>query len=201
MKELLGRISRRRVLIFFGVGAAATATLFLGRPRARLPASGAGKRDLSQKERLAVLATATTFMGILFGRTLTSEDQVELLDRLNFTIAQDPTRLQDYAELKLYLDYTARRQGATAFVLSTTATQSELLDRLMSIRFRWWQVLLSREFGGQSARFQRIVTVIVPGLAWLYANSGVPWRARGYDRWPGIPGDWRDVLRPGNPIP
>jgi hypothetical protein len=37
----------------------------------------------------------------------------------------------------------------------------------------------------------------VPDIVWLYRYSGAPWRARGYERWPGIPGDWHEYLTAG----
>jgi hypothetical protein len=41
----------------------------------------------------------------------------------------------------------------------------------------------------------------IPSLEWLYRHSAAAWRARGYTRWPGIPGDWRETLVAGAPYP
>ncbi len=201
MKATLDRSFRRRLLISIAFGTTATAAGLLAKLRSQFPKAEKGSRDGSPAAREQVMDAAIKFMSRLFGHQLTAEDRHELLERLEFAVAHEPKRLWDYADLKRYLDDRARERGAVDFLTSGSDDQDAILDKLMTARFSRWQVELLREFPGRAGRYHRIVTVIIPGLSWLYANSGVTWRARGYERWQGIPGDWREVLAPGKSLP
>jgi hypothetical protein len=200
MHEALNHISRRRALVFIGAGAAAAALLLRDSIRHVLPREAAAVRDDADVRTNEVMLTSTAFMGALFGRELTAADRDELLERLDFSVVHAPGRLQGYADLKRHLDNSARRQGASEFSAAPVVIQARIVDRLMSTHYRRWQARLLRLLTGSLGQHYRIVVITVPALAWLYANSGVPWRARGYQRWQGIPGDWREILHAGPSI-
>jgi hypothetical protein len=60
--------------------------------------------------------------------------------------------------------------------------------------------ILSRLSVGERDHY-RMRWSIVPSLGWMYRHSAAAWRARGYARWPGVAGDWHEVLAPGAPYP
>jgi len=203
MSEPLPDISRRRLLKYFGVAGitAAAAMLMPGILREPWPYAEGVDDDLSEPARRAVLTTTIAFMGALFGRNLIREDQAELRERLEYTVAQEPERLQHYAVLARRLDRWAGNSGAPGFARASAGTQTQILDGMMNIRHQTlWARLLSR-ISAPTARHYRMRSHTIPALGWLYGNSGVAWRARGYERWPGIPGNWREILSAGKPYP
>lgn len=52
--------------------------------------------------------------------------------------------------------------------------------------------------GSEQEQFRRRMHITtIPHLRRIYLASGVPWRRRGYQSWPGIPGDPRAYTRQG----
>jgi hypothetical protein len=200
--------TRRRFLILASAGGAALAGVISYGPHrvGSLWRQAFARQDSDSSAPSAIVAehsaqTAVAFMSALFGHPLTQEDRTELLERLAYTVTQLPHRAADYALLASGLDRMARDAGAASFIDATESAKATLVEDLMRIdptalRFR----VLKRLSSDYAREFEmRIKTV--PALALLYKGSGVPWRARGYHRWPGIPGDWREIVTPGNPYP
>jgi hypothetical protein len=203
MSGPLPGVSRRRLLKFAGVGgiAAAASVLIPGIWREPWPYAGGVDDDLSAQARRATLTTTIAFMGALFGRALTGEDQKDLRERLEYTVEKEPSRLQAYAVLARRLDQSARNSGALEFAAAPAGAQTQILDGMMSIRHETLRARLLSRISAPAARHYRMRSYTIPALCWLYANSGVAWRARGYERWPGIPGNWREILSAGKPYP
>ena len=203
MDSAATRVSRRRLLVMAGAGgiAAAAAALL---PRSflnSLPYAADPPDDEVEASRQLVLQSSVVFLGVLFGRELHQADREELRERLAYTVEQEPPRLEDYTVLVRHLDRLAIHRGAGSFATANDATQSAVLDEVMRIHPRSLTARVMMRMSQASARHYRMRSATIPALSWLYANSGVAWRARGYRRWPGIPGNWRDVLAPGNPYP
>ncbi|HZO24247.1 MAG TPA: twin-arginine translocation signal domain-containing protein [Steroidobacteraceae bacterium] len=159
-------------------------------------------RRLSSTERVTpALARVVVFLGALFGRELSEADQRDLSDRLAFAVAAEPRLAEDYEVLAAHLDRFGRKAGATEFLTASDAQRETVIDHVMRIgppslvERAWSHLVRSRKLYYQM-RFETI-----PQLQWLYRHSGVPWRARGYTRWQGIPGDWREYTRAGPPYP
>jgi hypothetical protein len=187
-------LTRRRTFILGGLGAAALAFAGL----AWLPRKAAlGNSPLEQ-----TIATLLAFTGALFGRDLAehAEDAADLADRLATFASADPLR-RECAVLAHYLDELAAKQGAASFSSCSGAQQQTIVDRIMSIGPKSLRTrVLSRVSPGMHEHYwMRWSTV--PMLAWMYRHSAAAWRTRGYARWPGIAGDWHEVLSPGPPYP
>jgi hypothetical protein len=145
----------------------------------------------------STLDTVITFIGALFGRALSDTDSAELRERLAETLSQQPGRAQDYSVLAQQLDRLARDAGAAGFIMANTAQRGGIVDQIMHIDpGATWSRILAHLSPGRR-QYYRMRSTTVPDLVWLYRYSGVPWRARGYDRWPGIPGDWHEYLTAG----
>jgi hypothetical protein len=200
------RVSRRRLLILGAVGSAIGAAIWLKPMLRRSRSQQVSIADLNApaatltRDMEGTLDTVITFIGALFGRVLSDTDRTELRERLAETLSQEPGRAQDYTVLAQQLDRLARDAGAAGFVKANTAQRGSIVDQIMHIDpGTMWSRILAHLTPGRG-RYYRIRSTTVPDLVWLYRYSGVPWRARGYERWPGIPGDWHEYLTPGKTI-
>ena len=192
------RVSRRRLLILAAVGSAVGAVIWLKPMLRRSRSQQVSIADLS-----APAATITRDMGstldtvITFIGALSDTDSAELRERLAETLSQQPGRAQDYSVLAQQLDRLARDAGAAGFIMANTAQRGGIVDQIMHIDpGATWSRILAHLSPGRR-QYYRMRSTTVPDLVWLYRYSGVPWRARGYDRWPGIPGDWHEYLTAG----
>lgn len=197
--EGLKPLGRRRLLIVSGMGAIALAAVGLGslRHREETAQNTSGPGDASADAKM----TALSFIGALFGRTLSELDIADLSERLDYLLNSSAPFNHECTVLAHYLDGLARERHASTFSSSSTAQKHSIVDALMRIDSK---SILSRALARLSASARdhyRMRWSIVPQLEWIYRNSGAAWRARGYTRWPGIPGDWHDVLTPGPPYP
>lgn len=148
-------------------------------------------------DRARLLGHVVTFIGDLHGRPLTDTDTAELRDRLEFSIEAEPSRWLEYRQLIDWLDARCRAQGVGQYGGAGAASRARAITELMAIDpYSRTANALSR-VSKRAARVYSLRRDTVHELVWLYNNSGVPWRARGYRRWPGIPGDWREVLAAG----
>ena len=197
------KVSRRRLLILAAVGGAVGAVIWLKPMLRRGRSQQISIADLNApavtltRDMEATLDTVVTFIGALFGHTLSDTDSAELRERLTETLAQEPGRAQDYAVLAHELDHLARATGAGGFVMANSAQRSSIVDEIMHIDPGTpWSRILAHLTPGRR-QYYRMRSTTVPDLVWLYRYSGVPWRARGYERWPGIPGDWHEYLTAG----
>lgn len=193
-----GRTSRRRFL--YGAAALVALAGAAGWFR-RLHGTGAPAAPGPGVAPPATLAPVVAFLGTLFGRELSAVDRTELSDRVAFATAATPGLGTDYDFLARHLDRFGEEAGAAGFLAASPAQREAVVERIMSIgppsvfERVWAHLVHSRK------RYYHMRFETVPQLAWLYRHSGVPWRARGYARWPGIPGEWREYTRTGAPYP
>jgi hypothetical protein len=98
------------------------------------------------------------------------------------------------------LDRLAHSFGSNSFAATDDARRTAIVLQIMQIDPASLRARLLAHLSPE--RYQRYrARLMLPALTWLYRHSGVPWRARGYTRWPGIPGSWREYLKPGNAYP
>jgi hypothetical protein len=156
-----------------------------------------GALDISLETKLATIA----FMGALYGRNLSQSDVADLSDRLDFRIANDEDFPRDCEVLVQHLDAMAGRLGAATFRACDDSQRDSIVQRIMTINNRSLVSRLLAHLSSSQYQYYRIRWWTVAQLTWIYRQSAAAWRARGYTRWPGIPGDWHDVLAPGAPYP
>lgn len=134
------------------------------------------------------------FLGTFFDRDFSEEDRLELIDRLSFAMNTDAAVVADYRLLAKHANRLAVAEGARSLLLASEVQRRAAIAHLAE--FDPYS-LVSRLMSRMSERYlaySRIRANIIPSAAWLYRHSGVPWRARGYRRWPGIPGAWTEYL-------
>jgi hypothetical protein len=146
-------------------------------------------------------ATVAEFAGALFGRELSDEDRDDLRARLRDAVSVMPENAVDYTALAYQADQLARHVGAADFRTANADQREAIVGRIMSLEVRSPWPRLFAHLSSRQARESRTRAWTIPNLANLYRSSAVPWRARGYRRWPGIPGDWQDILTAGPPAP
>jgi hypothetical protein len=139
-------------------------------------------------------ATMVAFLGTFFDRDFSEEDRLELIDRLSFAMSTDAAVFADYRLLAKHANRLAVAEGARSLASANEVQRHVAIGHLAD--FDPYS-LVSRLMSRMSERYRaysRIRANIIPSVAWLYRHSGVPWRARGYRRWPGIPGAWTDYV-------
>jgi hypothetical protein len=147
-----------------------------------------------------IKATVLAFVGVMFGRTLVGEDRADMSDRLDLFF-DDAEMRHEGAVLSRYLDEQAQARAGAAFVACDDMQQEAILTQVMTIDPRSVKARVLSRLSSSQADYYRMRWSIVSSLAWLYRHSAAAWRARGYARWPGVAGDWHDVLAPGAPYP
>ncbi len=143
-----------------------------------------------------VLQTVTEFTAAIFGVALSDDDRKELRGRFSYAARKDSGWRNEYRWLAAYLDSLADDAESARFV-DVPAGQKEQIMRLAlaideSSRAQRLHAFL-RADGRKLLRMRRST---FPHLAYVYQNSGVPWRHRGYKSWPGRPGDRLAYTRP-----
>jgi hypothetical protein len=144
--------------------------------------------------------TLLTFLGALFGREFSPPDAADLSERLAAFTANDELR-RDCEELAGHLDRLAAARGAPGFRACDASQQERIVGQIMAIDPKSFRARLLAKFLPERREYYRMRWSAVPALAWMYRHSGAAWRARGYSRWPGVPGDWHEVTQPGAPYP
>lgn len=193
----LKALNRRRVLNLGTLSAASLVALGL----TRLPRHTAMGRDGGPLLSGDATPTVLAFMGALFGRVLSARDAADLSDRLNYGFARSKAFTEDCGVLARFLDKSARERGAPSFESCDAAQKDSIVGDLMRIDARSAIArLLSRSAPSERA-YYRMRSSTVGRLAWIYRHSSAAWRARGYRRWPGVAGNWHEVLEPGAPYP
>jgi hypothetical protein len=187
-------VSRRGLLMLAAVGGAAMAVVGLKLANRR----GGATSSLATPLDSGGVNTLIAFLATLFAHEMSAEDVTELQERLTESQQQDPQRMQTYAVLSRHLDGFAHTRGAASFTAATAAQRNAILDEVMHIEPARFSARVLSHLSTRAHQYYQIRSLTIPSLAWLYRNSGVPWRARGYQRWPGIPGDWHEILVPGN---
>ena len=145
----------------------------------------------------SLMRTLVAFMGALYGVVLGEADREELTQRVEFSAIEDSGWRPEFAWLVAYLDDQADALVGKRFAEISPEEQDRLIQSMMSepIRGRRRQMLaLVSERERQRRRF-RISTL--RQVRRIYQTSGVPWRRRGYNSWPGVPGDPRAYTRLG----
>ncbi len=180
---------------------AASIAAFPGRLRAGKPpfpreVAGAVSPALTSE-----VGTVVDFLGALFGRTLTLLDRQELNDRLSFAATVEEDLGKQFSVLAAYLDSCAGAAGASSFRLGRPEQRFTIIDDLMNIDTAALASRILWRISPSERALRRMRDVTIPRLALLYRSSGVPWRARGYVRWPGMPGAWDEYTRAGAPYP
>ncbi len=189
-------VTQRRTFILGALGAAALGFVgitFKSRYDST-PQSEPG--DLSQ-----VKATLLVFIGAMFGHSLVGEDRADMSDRLDLFFASDAALRHEGGVLTRYLDDQAQTRAGSSFVSCGEAQQQTILTQVMMIDPRSLKARVLSRLSSSQRDHYRMRWSIISSLAWMYRHSAAAWRARGYTRWPGVAGDWHDVLAPGAPYP
>jgi hypothetical protein len=144
-----------------------------------------------------LLSTLVSFTGALYGVVLTDTDRLELEDRIQFTASEDSGWRSEFEWLTWFADQRAQGLDAVSFVELQPAQSELLIQSIMGepVRDRRHRLLAMVSEQERNRRRFRISTVAQ--LKRVYQSSGVPWRRRGYQSWPGLPGDPRVYTRPG----
>jgi hypothetical protein len=188
-------VTQRRTFILGALGAAALGFVgFTFKSRHDLtPQNEPG--DLSQ-----VKATLLIFIGAMFGRPLLGEDRADMAERLDLYFSDAALR-HEGAVLAGYLDDQSRSRAGTAFVACSESQQQAILTQVMMIEPSSLKARVLSRLSSSQRDHYRMRWSIVSSFVWIYRHSAAAWRARGYTRWPGVAGDWHDVLAPGAPYP
>jgi hypothetical protein len=187
-------LSRRRMMLLGSWAAAAcgAAGWFSSGP-APVPRR-AGDTD-------ADTGTLLAFIAAMFGRTFSLQDRTELSDRLAYMRQYRASQWRDCSVLAAYLDRQAGQDGAGDFASCSASQKASIVDEIMQLPPNSRMAFFLSRFSRTERDFYRMRWSAVPQLAWIYRHSPAAWRARGYQRWPGVCGNWRDVLAPGAPYP
>lgn len=188
-------LSRRRLLLSVSFGVLACGAAGLGmRARHELVLKAAGDAG-------AVRGTLVAFIGALFGRTLPAQDADDLSARLGDLQTFDTALNHDCTVLAQYLEAQAQNWGVKGFEECSASQQQSIVDDIMRIDVKSYSARLLSRLSRGHRDYYRMRWSAVPQLAWIYRHSPAAWRARGYLRWPGVKGDWHDVLAPGAGYP
>lgn len=136
-----------------------------------------------------VLSTTVAFTGALYGVVLTDTDRVELEDRIQFCATEDSGWGTEFAWLTGFVDQLARKEGASRFVDANPAERDRLVQSIMGESIQDRRHRLLALVSGHERDRRRFSVSTVSQLQRVYLTTGAPWRRRGYQSWPGIPGD------------
>jgi hypothetical protein len=145
--------------------------------------------------------TLLAFIEALFGRNLSLLDRTELTDRLAYMGQCRASLKRDCSVLAAYLDKQAEQYGAGDFAACSVSQKASIVDEIMELPLKSRVAFFLSRFSRTERDFYRMRWSAVPQLVWVYRHSPAAWRARGYLRWPGVRGNWRDSLAPGAPYP
>lgn len=145
-----------------------------------------------------VLETTATFCAALHGHENTREDRQQLIQRLRYAEALDGGWAEEYRSLTARLDQLAlREEGRASFLEGDAESRERILGRIME-PVLWSIGAKCRALWSPAERSRRLARLsTIEHLGWLYRNSPVPWRVRGYSCFPGNPGDPLAYTRPG----
>jgi hypothetical protein len=187
-------LSRRRMILLGSWAAAAcgAAGWFSSGPAS--VAQRAGDADADN-------GTLLAFIAVLFGRDLSLQDRADLTDRLACMQQYRASLKHDCGVLAAHLDRQAGQWGMADFAACDARQKASIVDQIMQMPLKSKIASLLSRFSRSERDFYRMRWSAVPQLAWVYRHSPAAWRARGYQRWPGVRGNWRDILAPGAPYP
>ena len=196
-------LTRRKFLGLLAVTSAATAFTW-GYPRLRQfkddrisigHVNAAPLSDDAINE--SAIDTIAHFTGSLFGRLLTSEQKQELIGRLTFAAKTDSGWHDEYIWLADYIDDLAKELGVVRFTASNMSQRQTVSNQVVTFSPSSRFSKLRSLFSDKERYHRRMGISTVKHLEKIYINSGVPWMARGYQSWPGVPGDPRWYTQPG----
>jgi hypothetical protein len=189
--------NRRRVLNLGSLSAASLVALGL----TRLPRHTAlGQSELAPRM-MDVRPKIVAFIGALFGNELSAPDIDDLANRLAYGFAKSDSFRRDCVFLARYLDESARDRGTSSFESCSDAQKDGIVDAIMRIDAHSAVARLLARSARTERDYYHMRSSTIGRLSWIYRHSSAAWRARGYGRWPGIAGDWHEVLRPGPGYP
>jgi hypothetical protein len=154
-----------------------------------------GKPDSSPYDS-HILQTVALFTGALFGHRLRQNNLSELIDRLDFAVNEDDGWRGEFSFLAQHVNNLATQAGASDFSNSSDIQSEKIITDIMkpvSPRESRVMALISEDERNR----RRMRSSTIPNLVWIYTNSGVPWKIRGYTTWPGIPKDTFGYTQPG----
>ena len=144
--------------------------------------------------------TLVTFIGALFGQDLTLQDRHELSGLVAFAASADSGWVSEYRWLVSHIDSMTKEAGAESFSSATPELRESVMQHTMSQPTGSFTLRLLAIASGQRLLRRRMSIATIPHLRRIYLASGAPWRRRGYQSWPGVPGDPRVYTQPG-PVP
>jgi hypothetical protein len=174
---------------------------FKGAQQAADVSAGSSTASLGVFDGHESFTTVVEFTAALFGHNLSEEDRTELVDRLKYATSVDSSFSEDYAALERHADRQSAAQGASDFRAASDTQKQAVIDHFMNIDPYGLLPRLLSHVSKQQWQYYRVRWRTIPHLHSVYRHSGVPWRARGYRRWPGIPGQWTDYLSAGPQYP
>ncbi len=145
-------------------------------------------------------STLLAFVSTLFGHELTAADSADLSARFEVLLS-DVVLASDCAVLVRVLGEAAKHLGASAFELCSSYQQDSIVSKIMDMDEKSKLSRMWSRFSMDERDTFRMRRSAIPQLAWLYRHSSVAWRTRGYARWAGVAGNWREVLVPGAAYP
>jgi hypothetical protein len=141
--------------------------------------------------------TLVSFVGALFGQDLTQQDRHELSGIVSFAASADSGWIPEYRWLVSHIDNMANESGAESFSSATPVLRESIMHTIISRPTSSFTLRLLAIASGQVQFRRRMIITTIPHLRRIYLASGVPWRRRGYQSWPGVPGDPRVYTQPG----
>lgn len=143
------------------------------------------------------IETVAHFAGAMFGVVLTADDLADLRSRLTFAADSARRWAEEYAWLAKRVDGAARDIDAGSFLDAEPAARDTVMRAAIARDLDRRTQKIRAFFHAEGQAVLRMRRSTVPHLAWLYQNSSVPWRHRGYTSWPGVPDDRLAYTRPG----
>ena len=141
--------------------------------------------------------TLVSFIGVLFGQDLTLQDRHELSGLVSFAASADSGWVPEYRWLVSHIDNMAKEAGAESFSSAKPELRESIMQNIMSRPTSSITLRLLETASGQRRLRKRMRVATIPHLRRIYLASGIPWRRRGYQSWPGVPGDPRVYTQPG----
>lgn len=145
----------------------------------------------------SVLRGSAYFSAFLAGIQPDASDIEELTNWFEFASSKDGNY---YAELVYLVDHVneiSRRKFNKSFDKIDSSESDALVELVMrsnhssGLKSKFLALVSAKE---RASRLMHASTI--PFAYRVYANSGVPWKRRGYTTWPGVPGDTFGYTKP-----
>lgn len=141
--------------------------------------------------------TLVSFIGAMFGEDFVRQDHYELSELVTFAASADNGWVAEYRWLATYIDNMAKKTGAESFSSASPELRESIMLNIMSRPASSFKSRLLAMTSEPELLRRRMQFTTIPHLRRIYLASGVPWRKRGYQSWPGVPGDPREYTRQG----